>query len=111
MAELAAAPLRTAIGKRHSLKMTNILNKDATINSVGGVYESLDRYECRDKLWKDMEDAGLTLKVRAAMCCGVLRRTAAYCGVLRRAAACCGVLRCTALRCVARSAVWWPLSG
>jgi len=54
-----------AIGKRHGLKLTNILNKDATINSVGGVYESLDRYACREKLWADMSDAGLTLKVEA----------------------------------------------
>lgn len=52
-----------AIGKRHGLQMTNILNKDATINSVGGTYESLDRYECREKLWEDMEAAGLVIKI------------------------------------------------
>ena len=52
-----------AIGKRHALKMTNILNKDATINAVGGPYEGLDRYACREKLWADMEAEGLVLKV------------------------------------------------
>jgi valyl-tRNA synthetase len=54
-----------AIGKRHDLPMVNILNKDATLNAEGGKYEGLDRYECREQLWKDMEAAGLTLKVDA----------------------------------------------
>jgi valyl-tRNA synthetase len=51
-----------AIGKRHSLASISILNKDATINSNGGAYEGLDRYECRERLWKDMERAGLAIK-------------------------------------------------
>jgi len=54
-----------AIGKRHDLPMVNILNKDATLNEEGGKYAGLDRYECRDALWADMEAAGLTLKVEA----------------------------------------------
>lgn len=52
-----------AIGKRHSLPMLNILNKDATLNAAGGAYEGLDRYACREKLWADMEAEGLTIKV------------------------------------------------
>ena len=52
-----------AIGKRYDLPMINIMNKDATLNEVAGPYEGLDRYECRDKLWADMEAAGLTIKV------------------------------------------------
>lgn len=31
------------IGKRHSLPLINILNKDATMNSNAGKYEGLDR--------------------------------------------------------------------
>jgi valyl-tRNA synthetase len=52
-----------AIGKRHSLPMTNILNKDATLNEEGGPYKGLDRYKCREQLWEDMASAGLTIKV------------------------------------------------
>ena len=52
-----------AIGKRQDLPIVNIMNKDATLNEVAGPYEGLDRYECRAKLWADMEAAGLTLKV------------------------------------------------
>jgi len=51
------------IGKRHSLPLINILNKDATMNSNAGKYEGLDRYECRAKLWADLEEEGLTRKV------------------------------------------------
>jgi len=52
-----------AIGKRHDLPMINIMNKDATLNSVAGQYEGMDRYVCREELWKDMEAEGLTIKV------------------------------------------------
>ena len=52
-----------AIGKRHDLPIVNIMNKDATLNEVAGPYAGLDRYACREKLWADMEAAGLTLKV------------------------------------------------
>ena len=53
-----------AIGKRQNLPIVNIMNKDATLNEVAGPdYEGLDRYDCRTKLWADMEGAGLTIKV------------------------------------------------
>ena len=52
-----------AIGKRHDLPIINIMNKDATMNAVAGPYEGLDRYACREKLWADMEEADLTIKV------------------------------------------------
>ncbi|MFW5691873.1 MAG: valine--tRNA ligase [Chloroflexota bacterium] len=51
------------IGKRHSLPLINVLNKDASINENGGPYAGLDRFDCREKLWADMEAAGLTIKV------------------------------------------------
>lgn len=51
------------IGKRYKLPTINIMNKDATINGEGGAYEGLDRFECRQKLWDDMEKEGLTMKV------------------------------------------------
>lgn len=39
------------------------MNKDASINDNGGAYTGLDRFVCREKLWSDMEGAGLTIKV------------------------------------------------
>jgi valyl-tRNA synthetase len=52
------------LGKIHQLPMINIMNKDATINSIGTQrYEGLDRFACRDKLWNDMAEVGLAIKV------------------------------------------------
>lgn len=51
------------IGINHHLAFINVLNKDATINENGGPYEGLDRMECREQLWADMEAEGLTIKV------------------------------------------------
>ncbi len=50
------------IGQKHNLPMINILNKDATLNEAAGPYAGLDRFEAREKLWADMEQAGLTIK-------------------------------------------------
>ncbi len=49
------------IGMRHNLKFINVLNKDATINEKGGPYEGMDRFECRKKLWDDMNESGLVI--------------------------------------------------
>ena len=51
------------IGLRYNLAFINVLNKDATINENGGPYAGLDRFECREKLWADMESAGLVIRV------------------------------------------------
>ena len=53
------------IGQRHGLQILNVLNTDATMNEHAGPYVGLDRYECREKLWADMEAAGLTVKTEA----------------------------------------------
>jgi valyl-tRNA synthetase len=50
------------IGQRHGLQIINALNPDATMNENAGPYAGLDRYECRERLWADMETAGLTVK-------------------------------------------------
>jgi len=50
------------IAKRHDLEMINVLNKDASMNENAGQYAGLDRYECREKLWQDMQAAGMTIK-------------------------------------------------
>jgi valyl-tRNA synthetase len=50
------------IGQRHDLAVVNVMNKDATMSAAAGPYAGLDRFECREKLWADMEDAGLTIR-------------------------------------------------
>ncbi|MCA9883299.1 MAG: valine--tRNA ligase [Anaerolineae bacterium] len=52
------------IAQRHNLEMINILNKDATLNANAGPYADMDRFEAREKLWADMEAAGMTIKVQ-----------------------------------------------
>ncbi len=51
------------VGKRHSLPEICILNDDATINSLGGKYEGLDRYEARRRIVDDLKELGLLVKV------------------------------------------------
>ena len=50
------------IGERHNLTVVNILNKDATMNENAAIYQGLDRFECRKKIWEDMQKAGLVIK-------------------------------------------------
>ena len=51
------------VGKRHNLEEINILNDDATINSIGGKYEGMDRYEARKAMVADLDALGLLVKV------------------------------------------------
>lgn len=51
------------IGRKHNLPTINIMNRDATMNSNAGSYEGLERFECRKKLWADMTEQGMILKV------------------------------------------------
>ncbi len=51
------------VGRRHGLPEINILNDDATINEEGGKYCSMDRYEARKAVVKDLEELGLLVKV------------------------------------------------
>jgi valyl-tRNA synthetase len=50
------------IGRRHNLDIINVMNKDATMSDAAGVYAGLDRFECRKKLWTDMQAAGMTIR-------------------------------------------------
>jgi valyl-tRNA synthetase len=50
------------IGQRHGLSIISVLDRDAKVSAEGGPYAGLDRFECRKKLWADMEAAGLTIK-------------------------------------------------
>ncbi|MCD6475332.1 MAG: valine--tRNA ligase [Anaerolineaceae bacterium] len=50
------------IGSRHNLEFINMMTKKATINENGGIYEGMDRFECRKRIWADMKEAGLVIK-------------------------------------------------
>ena len=52
------------VGKRHNLEEINILNDDATINSLGGKYAGMDRYEARKAMVADLDALGLLVKQR-----------------------------------------------
>ncbi|MBD5443944.1 MAG: valine--tRNA ligase [Lachnospiraceae bacterium] len=51
------------VGKRHGLPEVNIMNDDATINSNGGKYEGLERYEARKQIVEELEKEGLLVEI------------------------------------------------
>ena len=51
------------LGKTHNLETIDIFNPDATLNEAAGAYSGMDRFECREKIAKDLIEAGLMEKV------------------------------------------------
>ncbi len=51
------------VGLRHNLSQINIMNDNGTINSQGGPYEGLDRYEARKQIVKDLKEQDLLVKI------------------------------------------------
>ena len=50
------------IGKRHGLERIDIFNSKAQINKNGGPYEGLDRFDCRERILKDLASSGCLVK-------------------------------------------------
>ena len=50
------------VGQRNDLDNISCINPDATMNSLAGKYEGMDRYECRKAWVKDLEEAGYLVK-------------------------------------------------
>ncbi|MBI2845753.1 MAG: class I tRNA ligase family protein, partial [Chloroflexi bacterium] len=50
------------IGRRHSLPIINIMNKDATLNENAGPYAGLDRFQARKRIVEQLQSEGLLLK-------------------------------------------------
>ena len=50
------------IGQRHGLPVLSVLDREARVTEVGGPYAGMDRFECRKKIWADMQAAGLVIK-------------------------------------------------
>ncbi|MBS4216990.1 valine--tRNA ligase [Bacillus sp. FJAT-49711] len=51
------------IGNRHNLERVLVMNEDGTMNEKAGKYNSLDRFECRKQIVKDLQDAGVLFKI------------------------------------------------
>ncbi len=53
------------VGLRHDLPQIRVMNDDATINSLGGKYEGMDRYAARKQIVADLDALGLLVKTEA----------------------------------------------
>ena len=51
------------IGNKYGFPTIICINKDGSMNEKAGKYVGLDRFECRKQLVKDIEDAGLLIKI------------------------------------------------
>jgi len=51
------------VAGRHNLEKVLCMNEDATMNSLAFKYEGQDRFECRENLLKDLDEAGLVAKI------------------------------------------------
>ena len=51
------------VGNRHNLPRINVMNGDATMNELAGKYEGMDRFAARKAIVKDLEEAGLLVKI------------------------------------------------
>ena len=51
------------VGLRHNLEVIRVLDDNGVINSYGGKYEGLDRYEARKQIVADLEEQGYLVKI------------------------------------------------
>ncbi len=51
------------VGNRHNLERIVVLNPDGTMNENAGIYNKLDRFECRKKLIEDLKNKDLLIKI------------------------------------------------
>ena len=52
------------VGKRHNLEAIRVMDDKGIINEKGGKYQGMDRYEARKAIVKDLEEAGLLVKIK-----------------------------------------------
>jgi len=55
-------PLDFELGRKHGLENINVMNPDGTINALGGDYEGMDRFECRETIVEDLTRRSLFIK-------------------------------------------------
>ena len=54
-----------AMGKRHSLPLINIMNKDGTLNENAGEFEGQERFAARRNIVAKLEELGNLVKIEA----------------------------------------------
>lgn len=52
-----------AVGNRHNLPRTNVMNPDGTMNELTGKYAGMDRFEARKAVVKDLGNQGRLVKI------------------------------------------------
>ena len=52
-----------ALSEKYNMKRIRCMDLDAKMNEVAGIYQGLDRYECRDKLVEQIEREGNLIKI------------------------------------------------
>ncbi|MDD4283046.1 MAG: valine--tRNA ligase [Bacilli bacterium] len=50
------------VGNRHNLERVIVINPDGTMNENTGVYNGLDRFDCREKLVEELKEKDLLIK-------------------------------------------------
>jgi valyl-tRNA synthetase len=51
------------MGNRHQLTPVNVMHPDGSMNENAGIYEGMDRFDCRKKLLADLDAQGLMEKI------------------------------------------------
>ncbi len=51
------------VGLRHNLEIIRVLDDNGVVNSYGGKYEGLDRYEARKRIVTDLQEQGYLVKI------------------------------------------------
>jgi valyl-tRNA synthetase len=51
------------IAKRHNLALVKTMNEDGTMNEKAGIYQGMDRYECRKKVVEKIKADGNLIKI------------------------------------------------
>jgi len=55
-------PVDFELGKKHGLENINVMHPDGRINALGGDYEGMDRFECREAIVEDLKQRRLFIR-------------------------------------------------
>ena len=55
-------PIDFELAARHNLEPINVMQEDASINSIGGEYEGMDRFEAREAILEDLKERGFFVR-------------------------------------------------
>ena len=55
------------VGNRHNLERIMVMNPNGTMNENAGIYNGMDRFECREKLLEDLKEKDLLIKIEPMM--------------------------------------------